>query len=60
MLKALREDPERGMYCIDWVDDDPIEVFGYEFDDNYTAIDVILVPCNYLHTMNGHQGDSID
>ena len=26
LLKAIKEDPERGMYCIDWNDDEPFEI----------------------------------
>ena len=50
-LKDIWEDPERGMFCIDWNDDDPIEITGHELDSDYTAFDVLLVPCNYIHTM---------
>ena len=47
------------MFCIDWNDDNPIEIMGHEFDSDYTALDIIIVPCNYIHTMFGYQGDSI-
>ena len=55
----MREDPDRGMFCIDWNDEDPIEIIGEEFDDDYTRFEAVLVPCNYLHTMLDYQGDSI-
>lgn len=47
------------MFCLDWNDDDPIELLGAERDDNFSRIDVILNPCNYLHTMLDHRDDSI-
>ena len=48
------------MLCIDWEEDNPIEILGYEFDYDYTRFEVSLVPCNYLHTMLDHLGDSIN
>ena len=47
------------MLCIDWTDVDPIEITGYEYDSDYTRLEVILTPCNYLHTMLDYQEDSI-
>ena len=31
-----------------------------EKNDEYQRIEVVLVPCNYLHTHLGYTGDSID
>ena len=43
------------MYCIDWNDDEPFEIIGESsHDDDYARIDVILSPCNYLHTELGY------
>ena len=48
------------MYCIDWNDDEPFEIIGESaHDQDYARLDVILSPCNYLHTELGYQGDSI-
>ena len=48
------------MFCIDWNDDDPIELINQDAkDDDYARIDVTVTPCNYLHTMLGYEGDSI-
>ena len=47
----MKEDPERGLYCIDWDDDEPLELIGEYNDDNYKQIEILFVPCNYLHTM---------
>ena len=33
-LKEIREDPRRDFYCIDWDDEDPIEIWGAETDAN--------------------------
>ena len=47
------------MYCIDWNDDEPIEMIGNETDDDYARLEVVLAPCNYLHTMFDYQDDTI-
>ena len=47
------------MLCIDWTNADPYEIYGYEYDSDYTRLEVIMTPCNYLHTELGYQGDSI-
>ena len=47
------------MFCIDWDDDDSIELINHEQDYDYARIDVIVTPCNYVHTMLGYEGDSI-
>ena len=47
------------MFCIDWNDNDPIELIGDFEEDDYTRFDIILTPCNYLHTMHGYQGDFV-
>ena len=57
LLQSIREDPDRGMFCIDWNDDDPIELINSEQDDDYARIDITVAPCNYLHTMLGYEGD---
>ena len=48
------------MFCIDWDDDDPYMITGYEFDDYYSRLEVVLVPCNYLHAELGYESDSIN
>ena len=45
----MRSDPERGLFCIDWDDDDPIEIYGDEIDMNYSRLEILLTPCNYIH-----------
>ena len=60
ILKAIRSDSQRGMFCLDWNDDDPIEIRGSDIDDDYIRFEINLVPCNYLHTMLGYQDDKID
>ena len=47
------------MVCIDWDDDDPISIGGVQNDDNYQILDIVLVPCNYIHTQLGYTSDSV-
>ena len=60
MLRDIRADPERGMFCLDWDNNEPIEIIGSDIDDDYTRLEVNLVPCNYMHTQLGYQGDTIN
>ena len=50
MLLDLQTDPDRGMLCLDWDDGDPLEIIGADSNDDYTRLEVVLVPCNYIHT----------
>lgn len=48
------------MFCVDWNDvDEPFEIKGSDEDGDHSRIEVILVPCNYVHTDLGYEGDSI-
>ena len=48
------------MLCVDWNDaEQPIEIRGHEALDNYQRFEVFLLPCNYVHTKWGYNGDSI-
>ena len=47
------------MFCFDWKADEPIELIGDSHDDDYTRLEVLVVPCNYLHTMLDYQEDTI-
>ena len=52
-IRSVREDPDRGMFCIDW-EKEQIEIGGYDQEENYSRLEVVLVPCNYLHTFLGY------
>ena len=30
-----------------------------EFDDEYTYLEIVLVPCNLVYTIEGYSGDSV-
>ena len=47
------------MFCIDFDENEPDVIFGEFQDDNYFRLEVLITPCNYLHTSNGYTGDSI-
>ena len=45
------------MFCIDA--DETIRIYGNENNNNYQRIEILLTPCNYLHTHLGYEGDSV-
>ena len=45
------------MFCLDWSKD--LEVYGNELNDEYQRLEIVMVPCNYIHTQFGYEGDSI-
>ena len=56
----MRDDPERGLNCIDFDKDAEHVIFGDNKDDSFYRLEVILTPCNYLHTDHNYTGDSIN
>ena len=46
-FKTIRDDPERGFYCLD--PDINLPLQGTEKDANYQNLEIIMVPCNYVH-----------
>ena len=59
VLLELQTDPDRGMLCLDWNDEEPIEIIGADSNDDYTRLEVVLTPCNYIHTALGNTWDSV-
>ena len=53
-LETIKADPKRGFNCINWDEDEPIELIGDYGDDDYSRIEILFVPCNYLHTMGNY------
>ena len=54
----IRADPNRGMFCLDW-DKEDLLIYGNERKSEYQRIEILMTPCNYLHTELGFEGDSI-
>ena len=52
---------KRGLWCFDFdaLADELAIWGGGESDASFQRIEFILVPCNYLHTQYGYEGDSI-
>ena len=52
---------KRGLWCFDFdaLADELAVWGGGESDASYQRIEFVLVPCNYLHTQFGYEGDSI-
>ena len=60
LLSQIIEDPNRGLYCINFEDEESVLLTGEFGDDYFTKLDIILAPCNYLHTTNNYTGDSVN
>lgn len=59
-FSAIKNGDVDGMYCLDWTDDvEPILIYGNEKNDEYQRVELVLVPCNYVHTRLGYDGDSV-
>ena len=58
-ISTIRDDPERGMYCFDKDQLEGLEIYGEEKNQNYARLEVLLLPCNYLHKELGYTEDSI-
>ena len=56
-IDRIRDNPKRGMYCIDQPDDFFLQ--GNENNAKFQYFEMIMVPCNYLHTEFGYTEDSI-
>ena len=56
-IDGIRDNSKRGMYCIDQPDD--FYLLGNENNAVFQYFEVIMVPCNYLHTEFGYTEDTI-
>ena len=54
------DDPKRALYCLDWDEvGEELDIWGFDGYQDYRYVDIILVPCNYLHTSYGWTEDRI-
>lgn len=60
LFSSINTDPKRGFYCVDWDENDPLVINGNENELNFQRIEVILLPCNYVHTKYGVSPDAND
>ena len=49
MLDSLIADPERGLFCINYDEEEQLEIMGDFQDDNELSVDILFLPCNYVH-----------
>ena len=45
------------MFCVDW--NGERKIFGNERNENNLRMDIVFVPCNYLHQLDGGYEDSV-
>ena len=53
----IKSGEKRGMFCLDWTED--ILLYGNEKNEEYQRIELVLTPCNYLHTHLGYKDDTV-
>ena len=56
-IQKITEDPKRGLLCIDWTDD--LYLQGTYSDERFSTIDIVMLPCNYIHTNLGFKDDKV-
>ncbi len=52
-MQRIKENPERGMYCFDSAEFDDKEIYGDEKNQNNGRVNIVLVPCNFIHSSLG-------
>ena len=57
-LKLIREDPNRGMLCLDW-ENSGVQFQGSEGSTKWSYLDVVVMPCNVKLTNLGAEDDRI-
>ena len=69
-LEAIKADPTRGFWCLDWTENDSDSPASPEFrvgdvlgsaevQSDYEALEAIVTPCNHVNREGGHTGDTI-
>lgn len=58
-LQDILKTENRGLYCLDEWPDDLYFIGGELSEIDYTSLDIMLLPCNYIHTQFGYVGDTI-
>ena len=59
-LNRVKESDSHSFLCLDWDDDEPFTAYGIEADGDYSRLETMLVPCNYLHNeIDKNSGDTI-
>ena len=44
----MKSDPNRGFFCFDWEEDNPLVIYGTETADDYDVLEMAFLPCNML------------
>ena len=57
-FETIRDDPNRGFFCIDWPDDEVL-IYGDYSSGDFQMVEISMVPCNYIHNEYGDSGDYI-
>ena len=56
----MKQDPKRGLMCLDEDDSAELKLYGRESYDDYQRLELIMMPCNSINTdigiMEGEKG----
>ena len=56
----MKKSEARGLFCPDWQQlDDELAIWSIEDDDNYQRLELVLLPCNYVHAEFGPTDDYV-
>lgn len=55
-LEKTKQDEKRGFLCIDWPDDEPYKIYGWEAQAEMKMLEFIMAPCNYRHKEISEEG----
>ena len=58
-LNRVKESDLHSFFCLDWDDELPFLSYGIEADANYSRLETLLVPCNYLHNEINMSGEIV-
>lgn len=57
-IVQVKNDEKKGLFCVDPVETD-YEVYGGLNSNDYQSVDIVLVPCNYVHAKWGYKEDFV-
>ena len=54
-LNEIKSDPSRDFLCLDWDEEEPFVIYGTQTVDNYSRLEMILLPCNAANSGFGNK-----
>ena len=54
-FSEIKSDPSRDFLCLDWDEEEPFVIYGTQTVDNYSRLEMILLPCNAANSGFGNK-----